>query len=588
MSDKAPGTPRESRRIRGLPPTEKEGDPAQQQEEVGGAAAGGAAPAGATEEEVQVPPEQQAEHVNDQPEDQEEVNDEHDVEDADQNRESGDMPGEDDHARRKARAIQDEENISRKVKKRKEFLENKMGSAEDSMKDFDRSDTEADRATALRMAKMHLEDAKRRYKEVTADRTAWEDAIFNSELGTDAEKTKLEEVEKLQFEVSKNYVNRTAVLEEKIKKAEGPTIDPKLFKLPPVTPRKFAGKIVDYRGWKSNFQVIIGNSESLAPSHKLQHLKNALEGEALNAIQGLGIEDADYDKAWEILDNRYGDVETLRAKLFQELMEDKGPGDFKPLSQRKAHDRIRSKYEKLLQIDPDLEKQDSAIRSMIVKHYSFSLRKELAAKLGEKPPMKTFLEEAEKIIQRDIRLKDPTGSSQDNSGNRGGNGGGGQQGGGKKKPNNSNSGGNNNSGSTMGAFVGGAAAGAGSGTGGKKTSGGGGGGAQAGASGGAKPKKKNPPSDGAGGSTGGATQKPKCAYCEQQGHFIAGCDSFKKLTVAQREEALRERKLCFRCTRSGHRGKECQWAKPCNVDLDSGEKCGRFSHHRLIHKTPQN
>ena len=551
---------RESRRARGLPPLEEDSVPLEEQE----AGAGAAAVAQQVQDE-----QQQVGAVREEEEDPPNLDD-------NQNNGDDEMPGEDDQARRKARAEQDEANIARKVNKRATFMNDKLAASEKAIEDLEKkAKTEEEKALALQMAKMHLEDAKRRFKEVTADRTPWEDAIFNSEPGEDVEKTKLEAVEKLILDTSTTYVTRSAALEEKIKKAEGPVIDTKLFKIPPVTPRKYSGKIVDYRGWKNNFNVIIGDSENLTPAHKLQHLRNSVEGEALTAINGLGIEDADYAKAWEILDGRYGDDETLRAKLFEELMADKGPSDFRPLNQRKAHDRIKARYTKLLELDPGLEKQDSALRSMITRHYSYSIRREIEATLGEKPPMKDFLDEAEKLIRRDIRLKNPTGNPQENGGdnNRGRNGGGGQQGGGKKK---SNNGGNNDSGGTMGGLSGGVlSGGAAGGSGGKKASGGGSG---------AKPKKKNPPSDNG---AGGGNPKPKCAYCEQEGHFIAGCDGFKGLSVSKREEALRERKLCFRCTRSGHRGKECQWARPCNVELEDGEKCGKYSHHRLIHKTPQ-
>ena len=559
-----PSTPRESRRLRGLPPQEGDEDPDQQGEQAA---------------ETVAPELQELDNFEQEDQDERVEGDLHADDNASpSDQEDEEMAGEDDYDRRKARAVHDEANISRKVNKRTTFLTDKLAAAEKAMSDYtDKAKTDEEKAAELQMAKLHLEDAKRRYKEVTADRTAWEDAIFNSELGADAEKTKLEEVEKLILDTSSTYVKKTAILEEKIKKAEGPVIDTKLFKIPPVVPRKFTGKIVNYRGWKNNFNVIIGDSENLTPAHKLQHLRNSVEGEALTAISGLGIEDADYDKAWEILDGRYGDDETLRAKLFEELLSEKGPSDFKPLNQRKAHDRIRGKYVKLLELDPQLEKQDSALRSMITKHYSYALRREIEGTLGEKPPMKDFLEEAEKLIRRDVRLKNPTGAPQESgSNNRSNNSGGGQQGGGRKKADNGDSGG------TMGGLAGGVMSGGAAG--GKKASGGGGGGAQGGGSGGAKPKKKNPPTDNG---SGGGAPKPRCAYCEQEGHFIAGCDGFKALSVPKREDALREKKLCFRCTRSGHRGKECQWAKPCNVEVENGEKCGRFSHHRLIHKTPQ-
>ena len=71
-----------------------------------------------------------------------------------------------------------------------------------------------------------------------------------------------------------------------------------------------------------------------------------------------------------------------------------------------------------------------------------------------------------------------------------------------------------------------------------------------------------------------ATSEQQCECCEET-HKIFKCEKFKKLSVRERAELIKVRKLCFNCLRLGHRSEDCDGSK-C-------KQCGR-KHHTLLHR----
>ena len=71
-----------------------------------------------------------------------------------------------------------------------------------------------------------------------------------------------------------------------------------------------------------------------------------------------------------------------------------------------------------------------------------------------------------------------------------------------------------------------------------------------------------------------ATSEQQCECCEET-HKIFKCGKFKKLSVRERAELIKVRKLCFNSLRPGHRSEDCDGSK-C-------KQCGR-KHHTLLHR----
>ncbi|XP_038106740.1 uncharacterized protein LOC119766331 [Culex quinquefasciatus] len=74
-----------------------------------------------------------------------------------------------------------------------------------------------------------------------------------------------------------------------------------------------------------------------------------------------------------------------------------------------------------------------------------------------------------------------------------------------------------------------------------------------------------------------ATNIPGCPVCSKS-HRIYECDQFRRMTVEQRQEVVRNKKLCWNCLSSAHFSRNCT-SRAC--------RCGE-KHHSLLHPSPSN
>ncbi|XP_036342421.1 uncharacterized protein LOC118751716 [Rhagoletis pomonella] len=71
-----------------------------------------------------------------------------------------------------------------------------------------------------------------------------------------------------------------------------------------------------------------------------------------------------------------------------------------------------------------------------------------------------------------------------------------------------------------------------------------------------------------------------CVVCEGR-HIISRCKRFIDMQWGQRWRLVRQKRLCFNCLRSGHRGTDCTEQHRCNID-----RCTR-KQHELLHARQQ-
>ncbi|XP_003369631.1 zinc knuckle protein [Trichinella spiralis] len=73
-----------------------------------------------------------------------------------------------------------------------------------------------------------------------------------------------------------------------------------------------------------------------------------------------------------------------------------------------------------------------------------------------------------------------------------------------------------------------------------------------------------------------ATVQRVCPFCEGD-HDATGCQRFLDAEYSARMSMSREKGVCYKCLKSGHRARECRTGPPCGVD-----GC-RQPHHQLLH-----
>ena len=85
-----------------------------------------------------------------------------------------------------------------------------------------------------------------------------------------------------------------------------------LNRLPVPEPGVFKGDPMQYSGWRHTFNTLIG-SRGIPPAEWVHYLKRYFGGAAREAVEGFLLlsSDAAYDKALELLDQRYGDSFTI-------------------------------------------------------------------------------------------------------------------------------------------------------------------------------------------------------------------------------------------------------------------------------------
>ena len=68
-----------------------------------------------------------------------------------------------------------------------------------------------------------------------------------------------------------------------------------------------------------------------------------------------------------------------------------------------------------------------------------------------------------------------------------------------------------------------------------------------------------------------------CSLCQIPDHGVWFCKQFHRKAVDKRWQFAKEKKLCFRCLATDHRGKDCRKARICGI-----EGCPQ-NHHHLLH-----
>lgn len=92
------------------------------------------------------------------------------------------------------------------------------------------------------------------------------------------------------------------------------------IKLPQTSLPSFSGKYEEWISFKNAFSTLIHENDELTNIEKLQYLRSALKDEALRKINVLPINDANYAKAWTLLERSYEDVRMLISRHLSLLL----------------------------------------------------------------------------------------------------------------------------------------------------------------------------------------------------------------------------------------------------------------------------
>ena len=91
-------------------------------------------------------------------------------------------------------------------------------------------------------------------------------------------------------------------------------------RLPKLELHKFKGSVMSWTPFWDTFKSAVHESLSLSKNDKFNYLHSLLEGAASQVIQGLPLTDSNYDTAVSLLQERFGDPQTIISAHMNELL----------------------------------------------------------------------------------------------------------------------------------------------------------------------------------------------------------------------------------------------------------------------------
>ena len=472
-----------------------------------------------------------------------------------------------DEARLRAKSRRIMESAAKRMERRILEMKAEWNDVQAKMTAYKANPTGPEAATQMGKIRNGMAMAKERRQELTSDRRIWTEALYDAGMSPAEEKDKLDTLRSMCDRANeaheKNLDGANAFMREveDAEKLRREPTDSRLFKLPPLAIKEFKGDPEKFVSFQQHFEAVVGK-QKLQDHQKLVHLKGCLKGKAAEAIISVGTEDADYQRAWAILRERFGDKAEVVSQLIGRLSAMVLPPNSSPETQRKFCDEVSARYNRLREVDPGIGAQDSTLRAMVLNCFSPEIKSQIVREMGKTPSIVDFLRRAQELIGIEVHVhgKNPFKGEkpQDPGRNRGFRGGRGNGG---------------NGGGTTAALA--------ATTRGQLKRGG-----PAGSQRGGLAPRGPPRNQGAGNGTDRPQGPNKCSMCQGVGHGLATCEEFKKIPPRLRMEKVRQLRCCFRCLRRGHFGKECTFARKCSAVVD-GKECGRTSHHVLLHRNPQ-
>lgn len=104
-----------------------------------------------------------------------------------------------------------------------------------------------------------------------------------------------------------------------------PQIVPPVEHLTPQLPRislpTFSGDYADWESFSDLFSAMVAKDERISKATKLQYLKLSLKGEAANLLKNVEVTDANFDKTWKSLTERYTNKRVLLHRHLTRIYE---------------------------------------------------------------------------------------------------------------------------------------------------------------------------------------------------------------------------------------------------------------------------
>jgi hypothetical protein len=264
--------------------------------------------------------------------------------------------------------------------------------------------------------------------------------------------------------------------------------------LPVINLGTFSDNYKNWTNFKNSFKSVIHENKGLNNRQRFQYLKSCLREEALRAIQSLPIEDENYEKAWEILENRFKNTRLIVQDHVTSILNAPTMNKQSRTALRELLDTLTSNIAALKTLKIQVESWDALIIPIITEKLDYNTKKDWQTSLDTKvPTYGQFINSLEKrctVLEslNSISTKSPNQAQSSNS-----------------------------------SF-----------------------------------QKSTQPSKSTVALAATNQNSNLCIYCKKANHSMHQCTEFLNLSIQSRNEKARLMKLCLNCLRNNHATSACR------------------------------
>jgi hypothetical protein len=156
--------------------------------------------------------------------------------------------------------------------------------------------------------------------------------------------------------------------------------------LPVINLGTFAGNYKNWTNFENSFKSVIHENKGLNNRQRLQYLKSCLREEALRAIESLPIDDENYEKAWEILENRFKNTRLIVQNHVTSILNAPTMNKQSRTALRELLDTLTSNIAALKTLKIQVESWDALIIPIITEKLDYNTKKDWQTSLDTKVP----------------------------------------------------------------------------------------------------------------------------------------------------------------------------------------------------------
>jgi len=183
--------------------------------------------------------------------------------------------------------------------------------------------------------------------------------------------------------------------------------DPAVFaraKLPKLVLPHFKGDVTKWTSFWDSFDSAVHQNAHISKIDKFNYLHSLLDGAAATAVQGLALNELNYDSAVELLKERFGKPKNIIAAHMDELLKVPTCTSERAASLRQVYDKINVHIRGLASLGIDSDQYGSLLIPVIMSKISSEMRLRAARESGNDDAWK--LDELMKVIKSEVEARE--------------------------------------------------------------------------------------------------------------------------------------------------------------------------------------